>query len=65
VKERFLTKDEFLLKDCQPADCVYFLREGTLRVEKELKLLKRNQWPSSAKTERLRRTVKNSVLYKV
>ena len=64
VKERYLTEGEFLLRDCQQADCIYFVIQGTLRIEKEVDLYKRNQWPAN-KQNRLQRTVKNSVLYKV
>ncbi len=64
MKERVLAKNEVVFCDGTPADYVYLLIKGRLRVEKEVEVSSVNHWPekNASWTER---KIKNLVRYKV
>jgi CRP-like cAMP-binding protein len=46
AKDRVLSDGEFLFKDGTTAHFMYFLLEGTLRIEKEVYVTQKNYWPA-------------------
>ena len=59
-----MEEGEFLFKDGTPANFIYFLFEGKLRVEKEVLVQSVNYWPKE-RSSWCERMIQNKVLYKI